>query len=64
MLKCRMMQIADRITLLVDAGKFGVKALKKFAQLSDIHQIITNNTLDPVLIDELKARDVSLILAR
>jgi DeoR/GlpR family transcriptional regulator of sugar metabolism len=63
-LKQHMMRIADRVTLLVDAGKFGVKALQKFGTLSDVHQVITNQTVDPGVLAALREMDLELTLAR
>jgi len=63
-LKRRMMSVADRVTLLVDRSKFGLRALKRFAQISDVHEIITNMSADPAILDEIKSAGVAVTVAK
>jgi DeoR/GlpR family transcriptional regulator of sugar metabolism len=63
-LKRHMMRSADRVTLLVDAGKFGIKALQKFGTLTDVHQVITNQVADPDVLAGLQEMELELTLAR
>ncbi|MGO8671473.1 MAG: DeoR/GlpR family DNA-binding transcription regulator [Capsulimonadaceae bacterium] len=61
-LKRRMMSVADRTYLLVDKSKFGVKAFKRFAGVDEVDVIVTNDTLDPSIMDMLVAQDVQVLL--
>ena len=63
-LKKRMMAVADRTTLLVDRTKFGIKALKRFGHIADVHEIITNSPADPALLGEIEAAGVAVTVAK
>ncbi len=63
MLKEQMLEIADHSYLLADAGKFGVRALKRFASLSEIDTIITSEGLDAAVAADLAAIPIGVVLA-
>jgi len=54
LLKRCMMDIADQSYLLVDHSKFGVKALTMFAPIKDLHEVITDDKLDPEMLERLQ----------
>lgn len=59
--KRSIIQHAVYSTLLVDQSKFGQVALFKFADLSQIHEIITDTPLDKEMLAELTKRNIKLI---
>jgi DeoR/GlpR family transcriptional regulator of sugar metabolism len=60
----KMMEVAQQRCLLVDAGKFGLKALKRFGHLADVDTLITNEGVDGDLVERIDAAGPSMIVAR
>jgi len=63
-LKQRMMAVAEHAYLLIDKSKFGVKSLKRFGKLGDVRTIITNDNVDPMVVENLHAMGVETVLAK
>jgi DeoR/GlpR family transcriptional regulator of sugar metabolism len=63
-LKRTMMSIADHAYLLVDKSKFGVRALKRFARIEDVKNVITNDDADEAVVAEMQAMNINVRLAK
>lgn len=63
-LKRRMMSMADRTTLLVDRSKFGIRALKRFGHITDVHEVITNAQADPAVVEAIVEAGVAVMVAK
>jgi DeoR/GlpR family transcriptional regulator of sugar metabolism len=59
----KMMEQSQRTVLLIDAGKFGQQALVKLCDLSAIDTVVTNTSLTPEAIEEIRAAGCELIVA-
>jgi DeoR family transcriptional regulator of aga operon len=58
-----MMRCAQRVIIVADHTKFGRKAMIHVADLSEIHQIITDSGLAPEHRQFLDERGISYLLA-
>ncbi|WP_202077733.1 DeoR/GlpR family DNA-binding transcription regulator [Caldalkalibacillus salinus] len=58
--KKQIMQIANHITLLVDATKVGKIALIQYAEVSDIDHMITDDQVDRSLLGDLEQKGVNV----
>jgi DeoR/GlpR family transcriptional regulator of sugar metabolism len=63
-LRQAMMAVSDERYLMVDRSKFGFKALKRFASVTDMSTVITNDNLDPALLRELIDSGIDVALAK
>jgi len=63
-LRQAMMAVSDERILMVDRSKLGLKALKRFAQVSEVTKIVTNDNADPVQLRALAEAGVNVVLAR
>lgn len=63
MLKRHMISTAERCYLLIDHSKFGVQALSTFANVTCVHEVITDDKIAPSLLNELKEKGISVSLA-
>jgi DeoR family transcriptional regulator, fructose operon transcriptional repressor len=59
----KMMHQAQRIVLLVDAGKFGQQALAKLCDLNQIDTVVADSALDQAHRDEVRSAGCELIVA-
>lgn len=57
-LRAKMMERAERVCLLADFSKFGVRALSAFADWSKVNELITDATTDPAIVETLRGRGV------
>lgn len=60
----KMIKQGDQVILLVDSSKFGKKAFFKFADLSQIDIIITDQLPDKVLMDVFDQYEINVMLAK
>jgi DeoR family glycerol-3-phosphate regulon repressor len=50
------------VVLLCDSSKFGVRAIAKLCELSDVDVLVTDAPPPPVLADALAAADIRVVL--
>jgi DeoR family transcriptional regulator, L-fucose operon activator len=58
--KSALIERADRVVLLVDHSKFGLRSTLNFALLDDIDLVITDQAADQIMVDQLQARGVTV----
>lgn len=61
--KDQLIQYSERTILLADSSKFKKRSDYFFAQLSDISSIITDNSIDPSLVDQFQELGHQIIIA-
>jgi ribose transport system substrate-binding protein len=61
-LKRSMLRAADRAVALVDAARFGRQDLAAFADVAQISHLITDDTVAPQLVEQLRARCAALTI--
>lgn len=54
---------ADRLVVLMDSTKFGVKSFSKLLDLGEVDALVTDDRVDPALISQLRAAGVQLHIA-
>lgn len=64
MLKRRMISIADQCYVLVDHSKFGVQALATFADVTRVHEVITDDKVDPSVLNRIEGMGLTVKVAR
>jgi DeoR family transcriptional regulator of aga operon len=58
----RMIELAQEVTVVVDASKFGRHSLTLSGKTEDIDRVITDARVNPVQVDALRARGVEVII--
>lgn len=53
----------DKVVVVADHSKFGIRALCQIAPLSQVHAVITDDGSDPVILDDLRARGIDVRVA-
>ncbi|SFJ84655.1 DeoR/GlpR family DNA-binding transcription regulator [Thermoflavimicrobium dichotomicum] len=61
--KEKMIRNCDKTILLIDSSKFGVRAFAPITDLSDIDTIITDDEVDPSIIESLREVQIKVITA-
>jgi ribose transport system substrate-binding protein len=61
-LKQQMIRSASRVVALVDFSKFGKMGLKTFATIDQLSYLVTDDGIDPQMVQQLRSADVSLIV--
>lgn len=54
------MAVGEQVTLLADSTKFGQTGLMKFADISELHSIISDSSLDLVTKKEIEALGINV----
>jgi len=62
-IKRALVAAAGRVNVLLDSSKFGQQALLTFAQLSQVHRIITDREPPPEYTDALRSAGAEIIIA-
>ncbi|GAF13481.1 transcriptional regulator of sugar metabolism [Bacillus sp. JCM 19045] len=58
--KKKIMAVGEQVTLLADSTKFGQTGLMKFADISELHSIISDSSLDLVTKKEIEALGINV----
>ncbi|MCP4404754.1 MAG: DeoR/GlpR transcriptional regulator [bacterium] len=62
--KQKMIEVAREVILLADHTKFGKSALSSFAQLTQIHKIITDDKAPQEIVSAIESQGIEVIVAR
>lgn len=62
--KQKMIKVAREVILLADHTKFGKSALSSFAQLTQVHKIVTDNKTPQKLVNAFESKGIEVIIAR
>ncbi len=62
-IKRHMMDRAQIRTLVIDSSKYGVLSLSRFADLKEFDQIITDDQLDPDVVQQIRSEKTDVLLA-
>lgn len=62
-LKKRIISVADRVVALCDHTKFHSTAFVLVCQMSEIHVVVTDQEVDPLIVEALKQQDIEVIIA-
>src|SRR5580704_3279489 len=63
-LRRAMMSVSDESCLMVDRSKFGLRALRRFAEVSELTTVITDDAVRIDQADEIARSGVEVVLAR
>lgn len=58
-----MMRIADRLVVVTESAKFGRRAFVRYAQLAEVHTLVTDDGLSPLDKSNLEERGVRILVA-
>jgi DeoR/GlpR family transcriptional regulator of sugar metabolism len=61
--KRAMIRAAQEVIMLMDSSKFGVRSLMKVIDFQEIHLLITDEGVSPALLEELRIKDVEVVVA-
>lgn len=56
-----MIKVSAEVTAVADSSKFMRRSLSVIAGMSDIHRVITDDKIDPRMVDLLRARNIEVI---
>ena len=57
-----MIQVSSQVTVVADSSKIGRRSLSSIGEISAIHRLITDQSIDPAIAEAIRAKGIELVI--